>query len=258
LREVWSRTLAEAGAPATAEETARLGAKLLGRWENPARVFHGVGHLIAVLEKLDELAQEASCPCLVRLAAFYHGAVLSTDLADLGRHTWGEDEARSAELALGQLTHLGLAEAKAAHVHDLVAALGSRPKEIKSPDLAVLCDAERSILAADPRTYRSYAAAIREECADAPLDLILRTRITVLRRWLARDRLFLTSATAAWESPARNNVEAELARCLRELSAITAPDGPAPSSPPVPRAPGPSVRRGIDAAAAVVRAGARR
>ncbi|MDR2380028.1 MAG: hypothetical protein LBE08_02440 [Bifidobacteriaceae bacterium] len=222
LLGVWSRTLAAAGSPASPEETNRLGSKLLDRWDNPSRVFHGVGHLIGVLEKVDELAQEASCPCVVRLAAFYHGAVLSTDLVELTHHTWGEDEGQSAELALAQLTHLGLTPAKAQRVHHLVACLGARPKEIKDPDLAVLCDAERSILASDPRTYRAYAVAVREECAASPLVTILEARLAVLRRWLSKDRLFLTSATAAWEGPARHNVEAELARCLAELQALTA------------------------------------
>jgi predicted metal-dependent HD superfamily phosphohydrolase len=178
---------------------------------------------VAVLEKVDELAQEASCPCLVRLAAFYHGAVLSTDLVELGRHTWGEDEAQSAELAFAQLTHLGLAEAKAKRVAELVSKLGARPALVKDPDLAVLCDAERSILAADPRTYRAYAQALRDECADSPISDILSTRISVLRRWLALDRLFLTAATGAWEGPARNNIRAELARCVKELAQISAP-----------------------------------
>ncbi|MDR1117882.1 MAG: hypothetical protein LBL01_01110 [Bifidobacteriaceae bacterium] len=222
LTGIWSRALTEAGSPAPAEEIARIGAKLLDRWANPARTFHGVGHLISVLEKVDELSQEASCPCLVRVAAFYHGAVLSTDITELGNHTWGEDEAQSAKLALGQLAHLGLGERAADKVHDLVVRLATRPTSIRDPDLAVLCDAERAILAADPRTYRAYASAVREECGFAPAPLILDVRIAVLRRWLEGGRLFLTSATRGWEDPARHNVAAELARCLKEQAALAA------------------------------------
>ncbi|MDR3359668.1 MAG: hypothetical protein LBO20_03260, partial [Bifidobacteriaceae bacterium] len=138
-------------------------------------------------------------------------------------HTWGEDEAQSAELALAQLSHLGLTEPKATRVSELVSKLGARPALIKDPDLAVLCDAERSILAADPRSYRAYAQALREECADSPITDILSTRISVLRRWLAQDRLFLTAATSVWEGPARNNIRAELARCVKELAQLSAP-----------------------------------
>ncbi|MDR2347436.1 MAG: hypothetical protein LBD90_02205 [Bifidobacteriaceae bacterium] len=220
LLSVWSRAVFEAGSRATAEEASRIGLKLLDRWSNPGRVFHGVGHLIAVLEKVDQLSEEASCPCLVRLAAFYHGAMLSTDIFDLSRHTWGEDEARSAELAFAQLTHLDLAPGKAARVRDLVAQLGARPALVKDPDLAVLCDAERAIVASDPRSYRTYAAQVREECAAAPERAILEARIGVLRGWLAQDRLFLCAAARSWEEIARHNVRAELTRCLRELTTL--------------------------------------
>jgi predicted metal-dependent HD superfamily phosphohydrolase len=206
---------------------ARLGEKLLERWANPARRFHGIDHLITVLQKVDELSQEASCPPLVRLAAFYHGAVIPSAVSQAGRHTWGEDEAVSADLAYGQLNHLGLGETKAARVRQLIAGLGSRPPVVKDPDLAVLCDAERAVLASDPRAYRAYSAAIRDEFASSDPAEVLEARIGVLRRWLAKDRLFLTSAAGAWEGAARNNVEAELTRCLGELETLTAGDAEA-------------------------------
>ncbi|MDR2373665.1 MAG: hypothetical protein LBD77_06120 [Bifidobacteriaceae bacterium] len=223
LLAVWSRAVVEAGSPAPAAEIERMGAKVLERWANPSRHFHGMNHLIMVLEKIDELSQEASCPCLVRLAAFYHGAILSGGAGASAVNAWSEDHSLSADLAEGQLRHLELPAAKATRVRQLIADLGARPPLIKDPDLAVLCDAERAILAADPRTYRCYARDVRAECADAPLPEVLRARIAVLRAWLAKDRLFHTSGTAAWEQAARNNVEAELARSARELAGAETP-----------------------------------
>ncbi|MDR0594216.1 MAG: hypothetical protein LBG60_13400, partial [Bifidobacteriaceae bacterium] len=230
LTAVWSRALIEAGSPAPASEIARVGGKLLERWANPARHFHGMSHLIMVLEKIDELSQEASCPCLVRIAAYYHGAILSTGSEPASRRAWSEDEALSADLAEGQLRHLEVPEPKALRIRELIANLGARPDHMKDPDLAVLCDSERAILAADPRTYRAYERALRAEWADGPVPAILEARIAVLRRWLSKDRLFATSGTAAWEDAARNNIEAELARSLRELAAPEPPPVPAPAS----------------------------
>jgi predicted metal-dependent HD superfamily phosphohydrolase len=227
LGAVWNRALTEAGATAPEAEIARLGTKLLDRWCNPARVFHGIGHLIMVLEKIDELSQEASCPCLVRLAAFYHGAALSPGPAQLGGRAWSEDEAASAELAYSQLTHLGLPETKAARVRALVLSLGGRSPDLRDPDAAVLGDAERAVLAADPRAYRAYAEGLRAECEGGAPIAVLEARIGVLRSWLSRGRLFSTSSTAAWEETARNNIEAELVRALKELAAAEALD-PAP------------------------------
>ncbi|MDR1185925.1 MAG: hypothetical protein LBK95_00470 [Bifidobacteriaceae bacterium] len=222
LLAVWSRALVEAGSRAPQGEISRLGAKLIERWANPARRFHGIGHLITVLEKIDELSQEASCPCLVRLAAFYHGAVL-TAVAPPGPRAWTEDEAASAALAQGQLRHLELPEPRTERVYRLITGLGARPEPVADPDLGVLCDAERAILAADPRAYRAYAEALRAECGDGAPEAILESRIGVLRAWLGKDRLFVTSSTAAWEDAARNNIEAELARAARELAALGAP-----------------------------------
>jgi predicted metal-dependent HD superfamily phosphohydrolase len=218
LHDVWSRTIIEAGSDAEAEEICRIGDKLLERWANPARRFHGLGHLITVLSAVDELAEEALSPAMVRLAAFYHGAIIPCETSQAGLHTWGEDEAASAGLAYGQLTHLGLCKTKARRIHYLISALGSRPPKISDPDLAVLCDSERSVLASDPRTYRAYSCAIREEFTSTDERLFCQARIAVLKRWLASERLFLCPTAAPWEQPARHNVEAELTRRLSEIA----------------------------------------
>jgi predicted metal-dependent HD superfamily phosphohydrolase len=223
LLSVWSRVLVEAGSPCAVGEIARLGTKLLERWTNPARHFHGLSHLIMVLEKIDELSQEASCPSLVRLAAFYHGAILATGAGPLERHAWSEDTGLSADLARGQLRHLELAEDIADRVSRLITGLKTRPTGGIEPDLAVLRDSERAILAADPRAYRSYVAALRAECAGASPATVLPARVETLRRWLSQDRLFVTSGTTAWEDAARHNIAAELCRAERELAALNTP-----------------------------------
>jgi predicted metal-dependent HD superfamily phosphohydrolase len=191
----------------------------LERWCNPARRFHGIWHLIAVLEKIDELSQEASCPPLVRLAAFYHGVVLSTNPPDQPSGITGEDHTLSAQLAHGQLLHLGLEETKTERICDLINGLTSRPPVAPEPDLAVLCDSERAVLASDPRAYRAYSAALRQEFSNGNLESFLLARVAVLQGWLRQERCFSTAAATAWEDAARNNIEAELIRCRQELIA---------------------------------------
>ncbi|MDR1825199.1 MAG: hypothetical protein LBR27_07715 [Bifidobacteriaceae bacterium] len=247
LLAVWSRSLIEIGSPAPVGEIERIGDQLLDRWCNPARRFHGVGHLIMALERINELAQEAGSPPLVRLAAYYHGAVMTTDIDSFDAHTWGEDEAASADFAAGQLTHLQVAEAKVERIRWLIASLGRRPAVIKDPDLAVLCDAERAVLATDPQTYRAYVAGALAEYAHLPEEVVLKQRVVVLRRWLAKDRLFLTSVAELWEDVARNNVEAELTRTLRRLEDMgvsleepaepESPEAAVPDGAPSPDAP---------------------
>ena len=81
------------------------------------------------------------------------------------------------------------------------------------PDGAVLCDADLAILAADETRYAEYAAGVRAEYAHVPDDDFARGRAAVLRQLLGQRSLFRTpTAHAAWETAARANVAAELAR----------------------------------------------
>jgi predicted metal-dependent HD superfamily phosphohydrolase len=220
LEAVWTRVALETGATAGTAEIEHMGHQLLERWCNPVRRFHGLHHLTDVLTCIDELAEEAARPAPVRMAAFYHGVILALDSGD--PHTGGEDEALSADLAQTQLAHLGVPQPTVARIHALIAGMGVRPAVIKDPDLAVLCDAERSVLASDPQRYKAYGLALRQEFAHQPLAQVLESRRRVLQGWLAKDRLFLTSTGVAWEDTAHHNVEAELARLTKELDVLHA------------------------------------
>lgn len=55
-----------------------------------------------------------------------------------------------------------------------------------------------------------------------PLLSYLRTRTTIVRKLLARDRLFASPLGQHWERPARENLEAELRRLSRKLSILEA------------------------------------
>jgi predicted metal-dependent HD superfamily phosphohydrolase len=218
----WSQALTQAGATAKAEEIDRLGDKLLERWANPARYFHNTRHLMDVLARVDELAAESVAPALVRLASFYHGAVFTTDLKDLDTHTWAEDEVAGAQLALGQLVHLGLAQVKAQRVHDLIIAIGPVSAAGRDHDVAVLRDAEHGILAAEPQRYRAYTQAIRKEHAHLDQRQVLQARARVLDNWLAGPSLYETAGAKAWESAARHNIRAERSRISKELVSLDA------------------------------------
>jgi predicted metal-dependent HD superfamily phosphohydrolase len=76
---------------------------------------------------------------------------------------------------------------------------------------AALCDADLAVLAAGPREYAHYAAAVRREYAFVPAEAFRTGRAAVLRRLLALPALFHTPHGAThWEGPARHNVQAEL------------------------------------------------
>src|SRR3990170_4733575 len=88
------------------------GADLLRRWSEPHRHYHSAGHLRAVLDAVDELADSAREADAVRLAAWFHDAVYDG--------TSGDDERASAQLARDVLTGLSVPPAVVDEVERLV------------------------------------------------------------------------------------------------------------------------------------------
>jgi predicted metal-dependent HD superfamily phosphohydrolase len=175
--------------------------RLQAAYADPGRGYHDLLHLTDVLTHVDELmspddpAREA-----VLLAAWFHDAVYD------GR---GDDEERSARLALSALGDTPLGQ-EVARLVRLTAT--HRPGDDDHAG-QVLCDADLGILAADPGRYASYTRGVRREYAHVSDADFAAGRAAVLRDLLAKPTLFHTDrARQRWETRARANVEAELAR----------------------------------------------
>jgi predicted metal-dependent HD superfamily phosphohydrolase len=238
LVPAWVRTCIGAGATASHAEIEQVGESLLARWTEPTRRFHNARHLADVLAHVDELAEEAHEPDLVRLAAWYHGAVFDAAERASYAHRGGEDERASAVLARLELGALGLPERAVDRVAELVTALERHSPVPGDDDCAVLCDADLAMLAAEPQRYRAYLADVRAEYAHIPLEEFVRARIAILGRLAQRAHLFGSPLGRSWEEPARQNLNGELQRLERELAALeaargesAAPGAPAPGAP---------------------------
>ncbi len=229
LIAAWQRSVAGAGATADPETIRATGEGLLERWSHPDRHFHNLRHLADVLARVDELAGETHEPELVRLAAWYHGAIFSSTEKTSYANRGGEDEQASAALAREELTALGVPAASAERVATLVTALTRHQPRPDDFDCAVLCDADLAMLAGDPQRYKTYLAEIRAEYAHLPVEAFVRARIAILRKLEQRQTLFASPLGAAWEEPARQNLGAELHRLEKELAAIEAAQAAEPS-----------------------------
>ena len=222
LLPAWVRTCIGAGATAPVQEIEQVGERLIARWSEGGRHFHNTRHLADVLAHVDELAEEAHEPELVRLAAWYHGAVFDAAERASFAHRGGEDERASAALARLELGELGLTQRAVDRVADLVTALARHTPMPGDDDCAVLCDADLAMLAAEPQRYKAYLTALRAEYAHIPVEDFVRARIAILRRLQERPRLFASPLGHGWEEPARQNVDAELQRLEKELLALEA------------------------------------
>ncbi|MDP9221938.1 MAG: metal-dependent phosphohydrolase [Actinomycetota bacterium] len=197
-------------APALAE---RAGRDLLARYAEPQRRYHDRRHLTEVLGAVDELAEAAARPDVVRLAAWFHDAVYDPQAAP------GANEEASALLALRMLPDLAVAADPVAAVAALVR-LTARHEVVDGDgssagfrrDAEVLFDADLWILASPTQRYAAYAADVRAEYAHVPDDLFRTGRAAILRGFADRARIYCTpTAFARWEEPARANLAKELA-----------------------------------------------
>lgn len=207
LRAWWA---ADAGTSAAAE--AALDG-LLARYREPHRRYHTVTHVHRVVADAAALASEATAPDpgAVRLGAFFHDAVYDPHR--------GDNEARSADLAVRVLTHLGQPPARVAEVARLVRMTAGH--DTRDPTLdpagAALLDADLAILGADPAVYAAYVRGVRAEYAHLDDAGWYAGRVAVLERFLERRVLYALASARLREPRARANMRAELA-ALREGS----------------------------------------
>ncbi|MFG2756852.1 hypothetical protein [Streptomyces wuyuanensis] len=208
LRARWAATVAAAAGRAADPAPPgpdRYADDLLGRWAEPQRRYHTTEHLVAVLDRVDTLAEYADDIDLVRLAAWFHDAVYLPE-----RST---NEERSARLAERALPELGVDRAGTEEVSRLVLLTRTHAARADDANGKVLCDADLAILASPPDVYETYAAAVREEYGFVPDDLFRAGRADVLSHLLGLPGLFRTPyGQREWEAAARRNVAAELER----------------------------------------------
>ncbi len=224
LVPAFTRNVVEAGGTAPVTDIRRTADGLLDRWTRPERHFHNLRHLVDVLARVDELDEEAHHPELVRLAAWYHGAVFDAADRKAYANRGGEDEGASAVLAREELTALGVPEKNVGRVAALVSALVRHAPDPTDSDCAVLCDADLAMLATEPQRYKAYLQDVRAEYAHLPAQDYVRARIRILHKLLSRPSLFVSPLAQPWEEPARQNVSAELQRLEKELRRLEAAD----------------------------------
>ncbi len=251
LLSAFVRSALGAGATAPSDEIKTAGVALVDRWSSKGRDFHNLKHLVDVLARVDELAAETHEPDLVRLAAWYHGAIFDSADAAAYANRGGEDELASARLALAELTALGVPEKRAQRVHDLVVALRRHTTDASDFDCAVLCDADLAMLAAEPQRYKAYLHDIRAEYAHLPVEHYVRARVNIVRKLLGRSSLFVSPLGAAWEEAARQNLGAELQRLEKELAKIDVANAESAASGEEPGVGGAAAADGAGASGAV-------
>ena len=115
-------------------------------------------------------------------------------------------------MAARAVGEIGWTDLVCRHVSDLVMATATHDLAGIDRDTAVLLAADLAVLAAEPSRYADYATAVRREYAHIDDGAWRVGRAAVLRRLLARPRLFAPElGLDEWERRARANLTSELA-----------------------------------------------
>ena len=177
-------------------------ADLVARYAEPARHYHTLDHIRAVLDSIDSLWPDA--PPSLLLAAWLHDVVYDPRAAD--------NEIRSADYARALLQTIGVSSDTIDETTRLILLTRSHETDLDDRPGCTLLDADLAILAADELAYDAYAEAIRREYAWVPEPDYRAGRRQVLERFLVRPRLFFTLMMTDAEPRARANLAREIAR----------------------------------------------
>ncbi len=213
----------EIGVSASRAELDLEARDLIARWSASDRCLHTVHHLINILAHLDELAATAHDPDVLRVAAWYHGAVLNRWLSVRPRNTdpvAGESE--SIDMARTHLGQLGVSDDVIDRVVELLLFLARHRAPRADLDAQVLVDADLASLAAPPQEYKRLRENLRAELADLSDIEYFQARSAVIQRLLAFDSIYQSPLGESWESAARANLQVELAKIESALRACGA------------------------------------
>lgn len=171
------------------------------------RYYHTLSHIAALLELSERDASAIADRRAFDFAIILHDVVYEP--------RGGDNEEASAAWARNRLSRLGADAELIDAVEVLIEMSRHRAEEVAEvepeSDLARFLDFDLSVLAAPPPVYAAYAAAIRKEYGLFPDLLYNPGRARVLRGFLQRPHLYCsTSARAAWEAAARQNLASEI------------------------------------------------
>jgi len=180
---------------------------LLGSYSEEHRFYHNLSHVHALLSLAGDLKKSFSDFDSVKLAIWFHDAVYEPSQSD--------NEIKSAELAVVNLSRLGLPKNKLQKIEKMILATERHDAARLDDDGKLFLDLDLSILGAGKKTYQNYSRAIRQEYFFVPEVLYRQSRKRILENFLRREFIYYTSEMRwRFEAAARQNVENE----IKELS----------------------------------------
>ena len=176
---------------------------LCASYSEPQRRYHTLIHLTALFDCLELHGDEIGEPARLAFATWYHDIVYDPSRSD--------NEERSAERAVNELTALGASDALCTRVAQLIAATKNHASGGIDYDDDIFLDADLSILGAPEDVYRQYVGDVRAEYAHVAAAEWKTGRTTFLKKLAVAPRIFRTGIfEGAYGDQARANIAWEL------------------------------------------------
>lgn len=183
-------------------------------YREPHRAYHGWGHIVDMLGKLDQLSALAVRPDLIAAAIFWHDSVYLTREPN-GHPRTDPENVRDSVLLFERHSRFDAMEQAA--IHDIIMATANHMKSKAkkehypgfSSDLDLFLDLDLSSLAVSWPVFEQNLENIRFEFHWAPEQDFYLGRTKMLESFLGGgDKLFRRPETRAlWLAPARENLQ---------------------------------------------------
>ncbi len=197
------------------QQSRRVLNSIVDSYSDSSRRYHGLGHVLGVVARVNDLAKQPLWTDTAQAAADKNAAVVAAWYHDvIYDPRSGGNEAASATRATEELHQLGLAPLFVAQVSDLVLmTIEHRPDTAAG---ALLADSDLWTLGGPKADYFAYGRLIRQEYAHVPDPAWRMGRSAFIEVFLGRDQIFNTPrGQAEREAQARRNLRAELASLVK-------------------------------------------
>jgi predicted metal-dependent HD superfamily phosphohydrolase len=193
--ESWNELWRVAGVPAKVSSWYE---QLMSLYSQPHRHYHNREHIVECLKEFDAARQLAYQPRAVELAIWFHDVIYDPHASD--------NEEQSAELAKRCIADLRGAEDLGESVAQLILATKQHDHSLHT-DAPLLVDIDLSILGQPADRFWEYEEQIRKEYHWVPKFLFAPKRAKVLKRFLAREKIYNTQHFfRKYEAQARKNL----------------------------------------------------
>lgn len=186
------------------DAAAAMGQALIAAWSEPHRHYHGIGHLVWLLDEAERRARFIAEPAFVGYAIWFHDAVYQPGASD--------NETKSAAWARAAIVDKALGE-RVSHAIEMTR---NHHEGEAQGDAALFLDMDFAILGAPRPQYCDYLAGVRLEYSMYPDEVFAAGRGRFLEQALQWRPLFRTELyERELGDQARSNMSWELEEMRR-------------------------------------------